>query len=64
MNQENDEYAKLLELYAKKIRRFETSLTKKEKQLIEDLGKTIYKRQIPRMVRRKINKGIGKEPGE
>jgi len=48
----------------KKIRRFETPLTEKEKQLIEDLGKTIYKRQSPRMVRRKINKGIGKEPGE
>ena len=64
MNQENDKYAKLLELYAKKIRRFETPLTEKEKQLIEDLGKTIYKRQSPRMVRRKINKGIGKEPGE
>ena len=58
MNQENDEYAKLLELYAKKIRRFATPLTEKEKQLIEDLGKTIYKRQIPRMVKHKSNKNI------
>lgn len=61
----NEEYAELLELYAKKIRRFNTSLTQEEKQSIRSLGKTIYKRQIPRMVKRKMLKDdTGIEPIE
>ena len=56
MNEENDKYAELLELYAKKIRRFKTPLIDEEKQSIRSLGKTIYKRQVPRMVKHKKNK--------
>ena len=58
MNEENDKYAELLELYAKKIRRFETPLTGEEKQSIRSLGKTIYKRQVPRMVKHKKDKNV------
>ena len=56
MNEENNEYAELLKLYARKITGFNTPLTKEEKKLIMDLGKTIFKRQIPRMVKHKIGK--------
>ena len=56
MNEENNEYAELLKLYARKIEGFNTPLTKEEKKLIKDLGKTIFKRQIPRMVKHKIGK--------
>ena len=61
----NGEYAELLELYAKKIRRSKTPLDKEEKELIGYLGKKIYKRQVPRMAKRKMLKdGTGIEPIE
>lgn len=49
--EENKKYAELIRYYAKKIERLQDTLTDEEKQLIEKLGRSILKRQIPKRVK-------------
>lgn len=51
MIEENEKFASLVEYYAAKIKRLKTPLTEEEKQLIEKLGRSLMKRQMPKRIK-------------